>query len=145
MHKIINCIVALVLSGCASTGGAPAPRTASGHPEITVKNSNTAEIKTKLANVFINDGFSIISSNDLGAEFDQKSSNIALDVLASCRYCASPRARINLSILQVGKDVRVVASPYWLVNPGSASEHRIQIEEGDAANYVRKKINALAD
>jgi hypothetical protein len=130
MPKLLTHVAAALavaaLFGCASTNRTPRPITASGNPEVVVKNAVAAEVKTSVAGQFLNEGFSPISSNDLSAEFDRQSHNIALDVLASCRYCASPRARVTVSTLQIGKDVRVVATPYWLINPGAPSERRME-------------------
>jgi hypothetical protein len=141
--KRIILATALFCAGCSSTRTPITPTTASGHPEVLVKNAGVSETKAKFVNVFVNEGYSIISSNDLGAELDKPSENLAIDMLMSCRYCARPRARINLSTIQIGKDVRVVATPYWLVNPGAPSERRVQIDDGEVVNYVRGKLAAV--
>lgn len=137
MNKILILMILFTLSACVSTQKF---LTKSGRPEVVVWNVPKKIVVDELSNRMVSKGFNIKEANDYSITYSKVNDSISASLLFGSQYDSFPEAQIKNDIInvQTGEQsgVRIVASVYAVINPGSAFERKTDLSQSwDAQKY----------
>ena len=114
---VVAAALAAGLFGCATA----APNTPSGRPEVTLKATPPAAVKSFIADAMINRGYSLFRDSDVQITFDKTGTSLGA-IMLSTGWGGAPHLRVSYSLLQQGPTLRVVADMALIQNAGSGFE-----------------------
>lgn len=121
MRLILSALLLSLLIACA----APRPplNTASGRPEVTIRNVTRKDVSDRIVGALASKGFAIRSANEfaiIGAK--RADDDFTLKLLYGSRYDRVPEQRITFTLIEASGTVRVFSTLQIVTNPGSAFE-----------------------
>lgn len=138
MKYIIPLLALIFLSACATPAQHNTP---SKKVEVTIHGVQKTAVKDRLTSDMVNRGYLMTKSDDSLIAFDRAVDNFMVNALLSSRYDSTTNARVTYNLIQLDKDVRVIADCAVITNPGSAFEKRTDMN-GNPDTY---KIQAMLD
>ena len=141
MRLLAAFALATALLGCAAP---QPPSTASGKPEVTIRQASPESVKAAIVNGMLNRGYRITRDTQFELSFDRPVDNVLAAALLGSRYDAIPNARVTFQIAHLAPDVRVVADMAIITNPGSSFERRTDVSAGAEAPKIQEFLDQIA-
>lgn len=133
----------LLVAGCVTDAASSyIPATASGKPEVTIK-APVATIKSTIISGALNQGLNVTKDSDYILQLEKPTKNFGAAVLLGSKYDTIPNERYVFTFAQINDSVRVVVSPMFVTNPGSAFEQLTPITNGQGLQKTQQTLDEL--
>jgi hypothetical protein len=133
--------LALSVLGCTSSQ-APAPTP--GKLEVTIHETSTDRIKTRLVSEMQKRKFRIANEKPSEIAFEQPASSEVLKSLPETDISKAPIERVTYTIKPVAGDIRVSSEIAIVSKAGSSPERKVDISQSAEAQIVQSVLDKIA-
>lgn len=127
--------LALVVGLAAGCASAPPIETASGKPDVVMRNVNVACVREQILNHALTTGWNIKSTSDIQIVVERRAPPSLASTMLSTGFSGAPYQRVTFNLIPSGGDLRLVADAAWVsnANTGFEKSHAVRATASDQA------------
>lgn len=143
MVRVLAFMLLAFLGGCVTDAASSyTPATPSGKAEVTIK-APVATIKSAIISGAMNQGLNVTKDTDYLLQLEKPTQNLGAAMLLGSKYDSVPNERYVFTFAPTNDSVRVVVSPMFVTNPGSAFEQLTPITNGQGIQRTQETLTEL--